>query len=334
MTDYRPLDAPPAWTTRRANLWRPEAFQGWGKRRRYFEGWYVKLVARSRESALAVIPGVAYDEAGEGHAFVQVLDGIRNTAAYHRFPLEAFRPAADRFALELGGNRFSAEGLELDLPDLKGRVRLNGRVPWPVKAWSPGIMGWYAFVPFMECYHGIVSMDTATEGRLEHEGRAVDLDGGRAYLEKDWGRSFPSSWIWMQSNHFATEGTSMKLSVARIPWVRQAFVGFIAGVWHEGTLHRFTTYTGARLRHAAVHDGHVEVTLADRRRTLAVHAVRSDGGDLVSPVQGLMAGRVNETMTARIRVRLTDRRGGVLLDDEGAMAGLEVAGPYEELLPG
>jgi hypothetical protein len=67
---------------------------------------------------------------------------------------------------------------------------------------------------------------------------------------------------------------------------------------------------------------------------LAVHAVRSDGGDLVSPVQGLMAGRVNETMTARIRVRLTDRRGSVLLDDEGAMAGLEVAGPYEELLPG
>ncbi len=340
--DRFPYPNPPGALKRLGLIWKPERFQGWAKRRRYFEGWYFKCIASGEDHALAFIPGMALDEHGEGHAFVQVLDGIGLTSTYHRFPIEAFQPTADRFAVAVGDNRFSAEGLELDLPDWKGRLDIVGRVPWPVKPLSPGIMGWYAFVPFMECYHGIVSMDSRLRGSLEFQGgqtarpgllagTSVDFDGGRAYLEKDWGRSFPSSWIWMQSNHFDREACSLKLSVARIPWMGSSFVGFIAGLWYEGRLHRFTTYTGARLEHAAVHDERVEVVLADRKKRLTVTALRSDGGDLVSPVQGGMEGRVNETLTARLQVRLEVGKD-CIFEGQGRMAGLEVAGPYQELL--
>ncbi|WP_243392439.1 MULTISPECIES: tocopherol cyclase family protein [unclassified Mesotoga] len=30
----------------------------------------------------------------------------------------------------------------------------------------------------------------------------IDLTGGKGYIEKDWGRSLPDAWIWMQSNNF------------------------------------------------------------------------------------------------------------------------------------
>jgi tocopherol cyclase len=313
-------------------LWTPEAFQGWGRRKRYFEGWYFKLVSADEASALAVIPGLAYDERGEGHAFVQVLDGRRHTASYHRMALEAFQPDARRFALRLGDNYFSAERLELNLPELQGSLTLAGRVPWPVSAFSPGIMGWYAFVPFMECYHGIVSMDSALSGTLVHHGQEQRFDGGRAYLEKDWGRSFPSSWIWMQSNHFEQPGVSFKASVARIPWLGSAFVGFIAGLWLNGTLYRFTTYTGARLVHSSVDGDTVQLQWRDRRHKLEVIAVRSEGGDLVSPVLGAMTGRVNESMSARIALRLSNISGKLIWEGEGRSGGLEVAGPYQELL--
>ena len=147
--------------------WTPEAFQGWGKSRKYFEGWYFKLLSRDEDMAIAVIPGIAFDEAGEGHAFIQVLDGRANTSEYHKFDYLAFKPSKKGFELELGDNFFSTKEIRLNLPDLsqaqtrtsndvlssglKGHLQLSGRIPWPVKAFSPGIMGWYAFVPFMEC---------------------------------------------------------------------------------------------------------------------------------------------------------------------------------------
>jgi tocopherol cyclase len=320
------------WWHRWQVKWTPEAFQGWGKTRRYFEGWYVKLISPDEGTAIAVIPGIAYDEQGEGQAFIQVLDGRKNTSEYHRFETHQFRPSPKTFDLQLGENSFSSKGMNLNLPGLQASLTFESQVPWPVKPLSPGIMGWYAFVPFMECYHGILSMDTDLRGQLHLQGADIDMNGGKAYLEKDWGRSFPSSWIWMQSNHFEIPGISFKASVARIPWIGNAFVGFIAGLWLNGQLIRFTTYTGARLVKTEVQDGRVFIVLEDSKHRLEIEAIRSDGGDLVSPIQGLMAGRVNETMSARIKLRLADRKGKLLFEGEGRNAGLEVAGPYQELL--
>ena len=39
-------------------------------------------------------------------------------------------------------------------------------------------MGPFAFFPFMECYHGIVSMDHQVFGKLEINGEIVNFDGG------------------------------------------------------------------------------------------------------------------------------------------------------------
>lgn len=310
----------------------PEQFQGWGKKRNYFEGWYFKLVHPARTHALAVIPGIAMDTEGNRHAFIQVLDGIRKTAVYHRFDAEAFRPYAGRFRLEIGNNRFSENQLVLDLPGLKGELEFSGNIPWPKPFYSPGIMGPYAFAPFMECYHGIVSMDHLISGKLQVGEETVDFTGGRGYAEKDWGRSFPSAYCWMQSNHFSRPGISLKCSVARIPWVRKAFTGFIAGLWLDGRLYRFTTYNGTRLLRSFADEQKVEVVLANKRFKLEITGIRDRATELASPIQGFMNGRIEESMTAELRVQLTDNRSGrILFNDTGKNAGLEVAGMIESI---
>ena len=58
----------------------PEQFQGWGKKRQYFEGWYFKIVNADESKALAIIPGIAMDAQGNRQAFIQVLDGKKKTA--------------------------------------------------------------------------------------------------------------------------------------------------------------------------------------------------------------------------------------------------------------
>lgn len=309
-------------------LWHPDEYHGWGRTHRYFEGWYFKLVDPTEQYALAVIPGISMDEQGRQQAFVQLLDGKQCRTEFFDYPGDSFRPVSGRFEVAVAENRFSAQALHLNLPGLSGQLALENLHPWPRMLGAPGIMGWYGFVPFMECYHGVVSVHHQLKGRLEVQGKSVDFTGGIGYAEKDWGRSFPSSWIWMQSNHFEVPGpTSVMVSVARIPWLGSHFVGFIAGFLWEGRIYRLATYTGARL---SVTLGHREATLvlADSRYRLEVKGRQGAGGDLISPIAGRMTGKVNESLQSTLEVAFYEQ-GRLLFQGTGRNAGLELAGDIQ-----
>ncbi len=324
------------------NIWRPEAYHGFGKRPPFFEGWYFKMVDATEQHRYAVIPGVFIGrEPGSSHSFVQTLDGATGHSTYHRYPFEAFVAARDKLDIRVGPNHFCRDAISLDIGNhpagvsspkqtIQGELHFVGGHPWPVTLTSPGIMGWYALVPFMECYHGVLSFDHTIWGQLVVNGKALDFSGGRGYIEKDWGQSFPKAWIWMQSNHFATPGTSVTASVAVIPWLRGAFNGFIAGLWHAGRLYRFATYTGARLERQDITDHTVTLHYVDRGARgyrLEIVATRAHGGLLHSPERVAMLQRVMESLTASIQVRLVEISSGrVLFADTGRHAGLEVVG--------
>lgn len=312
----------------------PAAYHGQGQKPPFFEGWYFKMVSPGQRAAYTLIPGIyqAVDPA-RSHAFIQVMDGRTGRTAYYTFPAGAFHAVDGRLELDLAGNRFSESGLRVDLTggeiEVRGEVRHAGFSPWPVTGASPGIMGWYAWVPFMECYHGVVSLDHALEGHLAVDGRALDLTGGRGYIEKDWGRSFPRAWVWMQSNHFDTPGTSLTASIAIIPWLGSAFNGFIIGLWHGGRLYRFATYTGARVETLSISSGAVVWVVSNRRYRLEILARREEGGLLRAPTTVEMDRRIAETLNSEIEVRLLEkRRGGeqLLFHEKGGSAGLEVVG--------
>jgi tocopherol cyclase len=311
----------------------PERFQGWGKKKKYFEGWYFKVVNPDETKAFAFIPGIAMDEAGRQQAFIQVLDGKKKTAAYHKFDATHFKPSASSFLVNIGNNSFSENHLKLDLPGINGELSFSGNVPWPKPFYSPGIMGPYAFVPFMECYHGIVSMDHSIKGQLVFNNERIDFTDGRGYIEKDWGQSFPSAYIWMQSNHFSIPGISFKASVAKIPWIRNSFVGFIAGVWLQDKLLQFTTYNSSVLKKSFADTEKVEVVIENNKYILEIMAKRDVATALASPIGGLMDGRIQESMTARVEVRVYDKKNRItLFHDTGRNTAIEVAGKIEEIM--
>ncbi|MHB8805842.1 MAG: tocopherol cyclase family protein [Coriobacteriia bacterium] len=312
---------------RLSKLWHPDWYQDGRKRQGYFEGWYFKCVDASAQHAVALIPGISLAADGEGsHAFVQLIRAGGSTA-YWEYPVDEFRFATDRFEIEVGPNRFSSAGAWLDTGGptgrLKGEMRFGDWVAWPVRPLSPGIMGWYRFVPFMETYHGVLGLDHTVDGELEIDGRALDFSGGRGYVEKDWGRSFPSAWVWAQSNHFDTAGTSVTISVARIPWLGGSFVGYIVGLLHDGVLHAFTTHNGARMREFSILDGEARMTLERAGLRLELTVEGAHPGELRSPVLGAMDGTVWESLDARIGVRLS-RGDSLVLEGRGLHAGVEL----------
>jgi tocopherol cyclase len=319
---------------------RPALFHGHGRTRDFFEGWYFKFADREERDVWAVIPGVFLASSKvpgeESHSFVQTLNGRSGESHYHRYPLSEFKASPQEFDLRIGPNRFRTDSLRLEIErpeqSLAGELAFRGISPWPVTPLAPGIMGWFAYVPFMECYHGVLSLDHEVSGRLRIGKRETDFSGGRGYIEKDWGGAFPRGWVWMQTNHFAEAGTCLTASIARIPWLGMAFPGFIAGLWHRRKLYRFATYTGAALRRLAITDTHVHVTLQDRRYRLELDAKRSAGGLLHAPFRAAMVQRLVESLTAEVSVRLLERRSGEeIFSGCGHNAGLEVGGETDSL---
>ena len=311
----------------------PEQFQGWGKKRSYFEGWYYKIINASETKAFAVIPGLTIDDGGKRKAFIQLLDGRKKTSEYFTYDGNKFIPRSGKLDISIDTNRFREDSLELDLPNVKGKLSFVGNIPWPKPIYSPGIMGPFAFVPFMECYHGIVSMDHSIEGELNVHGEKIDFTDGKGYIEKDWGRSFPSAYVWMQSNHFNQSEISIKASVAKIPWIRNSFVGFIAGIWLKDHLIRFTTYNRSRLRKCQISRDMVELALENQTYTLDILAHRDHATELASPILGAMDGRIEESMTSTIEVTLFNKKTKkTVFAGIGKNAGLEVAGKIEEII--
>jgi len=311
----------------------PEQFHGWGKTNNYFEGWYFKLLSADASSAFAVIPGIAMDKNGNKQAFIQILDGRAKSALYHKYHIDSFNSTPGKFIVNIDDSIFSEKSIKLNLPGFRGELTFNGNVPWPKSFFSPGIMGPFSFIPFMECYHGIVSMDHSIEGNLIVNDVLLDFNGGRGYIEKDWGRSFPSAYVWMQTNHFSTTGISLKASVANIPWLGSSFVGFIAGLWLHDRLIQFNTYNGTTLRKLHINEETVEIVMKNNKHQLSIFAHRDQATSLASPINGLMDGRIEESMSSSIDVQLIETNTKKLIfSDKGYHAGLEVAGNINSIM--
>lgn len=315
----------------------PHIFQGTHTRRPYFEGWYFKLVSADEQTRYAIIPGIFRgQDPAKDHAFIQVLDGMSGRATYHEYPINTFWADEKNFIVRVGESEFSDTHINLNIHDqhlsLHGEITFMGGRGWDVTPMQPGVMGWYMWLPIMECYHGIVNLSTDLRGELTENGKSLNFTDGRGYIEKDWGQAFPSAYIWMQSNHFDTPNTSLTASIAMIPLIGRSFRGAIVGFYHQDTLYKFAKYTNAINERLELTDKYVYWTMRNKTHRLELIAERGSGGLLLAPIRTEMHKRVDETMRSTVQVRLSMLSGDVIFDEHGRNTGLEVHGDLDTLL--
>ena len=307
----------------------PEIFQGKYKKKNYFEGWYYKIIDEQMQHVLAVIPGVSFGTGpNDTHAFIQVLDANTSETYYFKFIISEFQYSEDKFQIKIAENYFSRKEIRLNLKNehfqIQGRLQFDHRIEFPKTLLRPGIMGPFTYIPFMECYHGVVNIHHDILGYLNITGRKVDFTKGYGYIEKDWGRSFPKSWIWFQSNHFLNDDVSLMFSVAKIPWIGGDFTGFLSFIRWKEKVYIFATYTMAKLININYNNRLLQVVVEDRRYRMQMEVTHPEGGVLKAPRNGLMDREILESIKAVTKVKLTDKKGITIFKGIGKNTGLEI----------
>jgi len=319
------------------NIWNPEVFHQ-NNQKVYFEGWYFKNVSAKHNNSLAIIPGIFRNET-ETYAFIQILDGNSKKSHFIKFKYDDFEYSSDKFDIKIGKNFFNLDFIKLDIERdnyrIFGQLNFKNHHPWEIERFSPGAMGWYGFVPFMECNHAVLSFNNQVTGKILVNNNVYIFTKDKGYIEKDWGKSFPSSYIWMQSNSFTDPDLSLFLSIAKIPWLGNSFTGFIVGFYTKDKFYKFATYTGAKILKLKVENDFFDIIIQDKDYIIEIKANKKIGGELNAPYSGSMAKRINESMNSSISIILSNRTKNskrIIIEDDTNLAGIEFVGKIEELL--
>lgn len=265
-----------------------------------FSGYYFKHQKNGR--TVAFIPGVSDDG-----AFIQVITDRRS---YHF----AFPSAVMGREIAIGKSRFSAEGIHIDLPGIRGDISYSDVMPL-----KSDIMGPFRFFP-MECRHKILSMRHKLNGSLRIGHEIYDFDNGTGYIEGDSGRSFPQKYIWIQANDFAN-GSGVIMSIAEIPFCGFHFEGCICVVMKDGKEYRLATYLGAKAK-----SGKNSVVVCQHGLRLEADILSGGTGfPLASPRNGKMSGITKENNNTKILFRLS-YKGKTICELLSANAGFECVG--------
>lgn len=214
----------------------------YNKKKSFFEGWYFKN--QYNGGSISFIPGINIDRNGLKYAFIQI---ITKTNTYNvKYKFEDFSISYDKLTIKIKDNIFSRKGIILNIKN--NEIKIVGKLSYdditPIKY---DIMGPFSLIPFMECNHGVISLYHKINGKLNINEKEIIIEHGVGYIEKDWGTSFPKTYLWVQSNSFKGEKASIMVSIADIPFLGLEFKGCIAVIFYKGKEYRLATYNGVKI---------------------------------------------------------------------------------------
>jgi tocopherol cyclase len=306
-------------------IFHPEIFQGSLNGKNYFEGWYFKHVSENADDAFAVIPGISLSD--DTHAFIQYNEGRAGRSSYFRYDLSEFSFDRKKLVIKIGNSVFTEDGVSLDLTNdafnIKGDIGYSGMIKPPSNLLMPGIMGWYSYVPWMECNHAVLSVTHHLSGSLQVNGKKVDFTKGKGYTEKDWGISFPESWLWLQCNNFQSPDASFMISIAKIPWRGSFFIGFVAFYSINGKTEILATYNGGKvLSLRKIPEDKTEVVITKGNTFVKTVILKKGDALLKAPSSGLMNNIIKESIDTDVNVEIM-RSGKTIFSEKGIRSGYE-----------
>ncbi|MCI8636548.1 MAG: hypothetical protein HFJ36_01590 [Clostridia bacterium] len=306
---------------------KPELFQGeknLNTAKTYFEGWYFKNT--NNKNGISFIPGINI-EPNNKKAFIQII--TNNESYFVDYNIKDFKYSFEPFCIKIGNNKFSEKGIYIDIKDIAQNLEVYGKIEYSnskninTNILNPNIMGPFSYIPFMECNHAILSMQNNINGQININNNKINFDNNVGYIEKDWGCSFPKSYIWCQGNSFKKTNASFMLSIADIPFKLFDFTGIICVLMIDNKEFKFTTYNNTKLIKYKVDKNSLDITLKKGSYYLNIKSTFNKGNKLAAPVKGKMSKEIFESISSLITVTLK-KDNTIIFSDTSTNCGLEI----------
>lgn len=325
----------------------------------YFEGWYLRLTLPESNTSYSFIFAVEAPSVGT----VQVFDA-QDTLYVHQLPRDTrLTLSTSSWTLSQWGYAFPTslikrcngvridsplsyscrhvlQGWHLDAYGTQGTFVSNDvPVQWafnyqPTLSWGPRGSGkhtgtWLANYPIFEPgYQVLMAHGCVSSGYIKIGDDFIDTKGSIVYAEKNWGRSFPSRWFWMQCNTFWTEPDLCVVALGAIRKVLsfEETVGMIA-IHYKGRFYEFANWTCTSLQWA-VRWGCWSVASVSRDgfRAQLTGTTSENGVQILGPTDHGMRFTMRDTMHGHLRVSLIDPSGNTVVETNSTNAQLEIGG--------
>lgn len=298
-----------------------------------FEGWYYRISDPARDESWVIITAFWRDSAGDERAFVELIEGSSG-ASYQRVfegpeqgvDIAKISEQKGTFAFWIG----EEDSLYLSADLISGRFRsddgtlvdleltVDGCAYWgdPRSSGDRWTMGWVTELPGPPLKWHVHHLKGLASGELSLNGQVTSFDRLPVHQEKNWGRAFPSRWVWFQSNSFeGRPDVAIAGAGGPIFAINGSPEGYMLGVrWQE----RFFSWR--------TQDGHVfkDVTFTvDHEQGLARWTMRVEGWlfradvTITAPVsefipiyvpdEGGLALKAVEHLSAKLELELFER---------------------------
>ncbi|MGF1481246.1 MAG: tocopherol cyclase family protein [Cyanophyceae cyanobacterium] len=333
-----------------------------GSSKRFFEGWYDRVTLPQQKQTFAFMYSIEDPIGNQPHSggAAQIL-GPDDQYLWRTFPeVGGFWGAQDRLAFghwgksdlaippqELSNTEFEQhvqQGYQSTATLNQGSIRDPGKnfyCRWcygikPIYGWgnpqSPqqSTAGWLSYLPIFEPGWQILMAHGLATGWIDWNGKRHKFTDAPAYKEKNWGRSFPQKWFWLNCNSF-TDTSDLALTAGG---GRREVLGFMESValiclHHNNKFYEFVPWNsqvswqiqpwGRWQMQAENHNYRVKLT----------GTTEHSGTPLRAPTEQGLIFACRDTMQGQLTLELGDHRGNTLLKAKSDLCGLEVGGPWD-----
>jgi len=348
-------------------FWTPHSGYHWdGSARRFFEGWYVRLIlpecgesfafmysiddpagqsALSGGAAQILGPGEQYHvtwlpdvcgfwawphRLGVGHW--QRIAGARQRAGY--------LPPATFWHQVKQGYQLTATQHQGGLVDeVTGAIARWQYEIEPVYGWgapdqpSQATAGWLSYLPIFEPGWQVLMAHGVATGWAEWQGQRYEFEQAPTYMEKNWGGAFPQRWFWMQANAFVAipDLTLTAVGGKRQVLGREETVGLVGLHWAGKSI--TLTSLQAAVTWQVTPWGSWRMTMADHRYRIVLQGqAQHPPAPVRVPTRAGLRFECWDTTQGQLTVAVWERarrsgsRQTLILEAQTNLAALEVGG--------
>jgi tocopherol cyclase len=192
--------------------------------------------------------------------------------------------------------------------------------------------GLLSYLPIFEPGWQILMAHGLATGAIDWNGKYYEFTNVPAYMEKNWGRSFPQKWFWINCNSFTEESDLALTAVGgkrQVLWWKES-PGLI-GLHYQGKFYQFVLWN-AEISWQVQPWGEWKMQAYSREYQIEIMGETEDLGSLVRvPTENGLAFCCRDTMQGQLSLELREATGKIIVKASSSLAGLEIGGaPWEQ----